>query len=162
MTDDRQRFEVLSGGPSGDEREERLESGAANLAIGPSGSAWGRDRALLVASAGLVGFGICAILLGWYGASHSTLIEEQVPYLISGGLLGVALAIVGAVVFFAHWLTVAIREARVHEAARHADHQELVTILRALGAAPDQEVPSNGRARGAGAQRPLRRSSRSS
>ena len=39
-------------------------------------------------------------------------VEAQVPYLISGGLLGVALATIGAITFFAHWLTVLITEVR--------------------------------------------------
>jgi hypothetical protein len=44
-------------------------------------------------------------------------------------MLGVALAIIGAVCFFSHWVTVLIREAREHEAARHADHEEMMAAL---------------------------------
>ena len=40
-----------------------------------------------------------------------------------------ALAIVGAVCFFSHWVTVLIREARQHETARHADHEALMAAL---------------------------------
>ena len=38
------------------------------------------------------------MLLGWYGAANTNILTEQVPYLISGGLLGMALIIVSAVV----------------------------------------------------------------
>src|SRR3546814_13281621 len=93
--------------------------------------------------------GLCAIVLGWFGASHSTLVEEQVPYLISGGLLGVAMATVGAVTLFAHWLTVMIREARAREASRKNDHIELIEALAQLPAAMDGQEGKNGPAQGA-------------
>ena len=59
--------------------------------------------------------GLSIILLGWFGAARSTIVEEQIPYLISGGLLGVALATIGALTLFAHWLTVLVRENRRQE-----------------------------------------------
>jgi hypothetical protein len=155
---------VLTGGPTSEERDERLAGGADDLASGPRrGSLLGNDRILLAVAGGLMTFGLCAVLLGWYGASRSTLVEEQVPYLISGGLLGVALATVGAITFFAHWLTVSIREARAREAARHHDHIELMGALQALANRIDhQEASGNGSARRTTAERPLRRAPRSS
>lgn len=41
--------------------------------------------------------GIVFILLGWYGAAYTNIVSEQIPYLISGGLLGLALIIVAAI-----------------------------------------------------------------
>ena len=38
--------------------------------------------------------GIAIVLLGWYGAAHTNIVSEQIPYLISGGLLGLGLIIV--------------------------------------------------------------------
>src|SRR3546814_19754487 len=99
--------------------------------------------------------GLCAIVLGWFGASHSTLVEEQVPYLISGGLLGVAMATVGAVTLFAHWLTVMIREARAREASRKDDHIELMEALAQLTAATDGKVGTHGHSRCANYQHPF-------
>ncbi len=91
--------------------------------------------------------GIGTIVLGWIGASRTTFVEEQVPYVISGGLLGAALSTVGALLFFTHWLTISIKEARDHEAARRLDeaarrldeaarrldHEELIETLKGLG-----------------------------
>jgi len=65
----------------------------------------GLDFYLFVAGAVLTPLGLVVILLGWYGASRSGFLFEQVPYLISGGLLGVGLTIVGAFSYFAYWLT---------------------------------------------------------
>jgi hypothetical protein len=42
-----------------------------------------------------VGLGLLALLLGWYGASGESLVAKQLPFLISGGLLGIALVVLG-------------------------------------------------------------------
>src|SRR5204863_9193308 len=128
VTDDRTSAGV---GPPMEEREERLAVGADDLATRRA-SIVGHRHFLLAASAALMVVGLCAIVIGWVGASRSTLIEEQLPYVISGGLLGVALAVIGALTFFTHWLTVLVREARDHEAARAQDHAELLEAVRAL------------------------------
>ena len=49
--------------------------------------------------------GLVVILLGWYGAAHTPWTFEQTPYLISGGLLGLALAITGGILYFGGLLT---------------------------------------------------------
>ena len=160
MTDG-ERLAVLRGGQDPDDREARLEEGAEVLAARGDQSLLGHDRLLLAVSAALMVLGLAAILLGWLGAARTTLIEEQVPYLISGGLLGVAVATIGAVTLFAHWLTVLIREDREREAARQRDHQELIAELRAL-ARTAEGGGTDGRARSTGRQRAVRRTPRSS
>lgn len=40
--------------------------------------------------------GVALILLGWNGAASYDKVESQMPYLISGGLAGLALVIIGA------------------------------------------------------------------
>lgn len=44
-----------------------------------------------------LGAGVVFILLGWYGAAHTNILTEQIPYLISGGLLGLGLIIVAGI-----------------------------------------------------------------
>jgi hypothetical protein len=142
-----------------DERDERLADGAAQLAAsGREGSIVNQRQFLLAVAGALMTLGVTAIILGWVGASRSTLVEEQVPYLISGGLLGVALSIIGALTFFSHWFVTGIREARAHEAARRRDHTELMDALTAVtDALVQQEDTPNGSARGAQRKRPVRR-----
>src|SRR5579872_3913493 len=48
-------------------------------------------KGLLLAGSIALGLGVVAIVLGWYGAAHSPYLFQEVPYVISGGLLGVAL-----------------------------------------------------------------------
>jgi hypothetical protein len=45
----------------------------------------------------LVVLGAVAIFLGWFGVSGQSLTAKQTPYLVSGGLAGLALVVVGAV-----------------------------------------------------------------
>jgi hypothetical protein len=72
----------------------------------------GSDRWMLVVGGTMVPLGIVLVLLGWYGAARTVLVFEQVPYLISGGLLGVALVFGGGFTYFAYWLTLMVRENR--------------------------------------------------
>lgn len=161
MTTDPEIVLVLGAGSSVEEREARLLEGAEGLAVARD-SILSHPRLLIAAAAALMTAGISAVVLGWIGAAHSTLLEEQVPYLISGGLLGVALSTIGALLFFTHWLTVAIKDARNHEAARRQDHEELLEALRGLGGALAGTGDTDGNARGPQPGRPVRRPPRRS
>jgi hypothetical protein len=59
---------------------------------------------LLVGGAVCMVLGLIAVILGWYGAAHTPFGFEQTPYLISGGLFGIALVLVGGFLFFGSWL----------------------------------------------------------
>lgn len=67
---------------------------------------------MLVAGSAAMGLGFVAIILGWYGAAHSSYQFQEIPYLISGGLLGVALVAGGGFLFFAAFLVRMIEENR--------------------------------------------------
>lgn len=76
----------------------------------------------------LVAAGVVLVLLGWYGASHTSRVYLQIPYLISGGLLGVVLAIAGGAAYLASWLT-----RLVQDQTRRAE--EAVAVARETAAA---------------------------
>ena len=46
----------------------------------------------------LAALGALALFLGWYGVSGEALTAKQLPYLVSGGLTGIALVIIAGVV----------------------------------------------------------------
>jgi hypothetical protein len=115
--------EVLAAGTPSDARDERLDTGAAALSGGGARSIFLHERFLVAVAGALMTGGIMAILLGWHGASGSVLVTEQVPYLISGGVLGLALATIGALTFFTHWLAVLVRDNR-------RQHEDLVRVLQ--------------------------------
>src|SRR3954471_17342132 len=48
--------------------------------------------------------GLAIVLLGWWGAAHTPYSFEQTPYLISGGLLGLGVLLVGGFLFFGAWV----------------------------------------------------------
>lgn len=83
------------------------------------------DRVLSLAGSVVLPVGLVAIFLGWYGAARTPLLFEQIPYLISGGLLGVGLMLGGGMLFFGSWL------ARMAEQERQAS-QELMVALGEL------------------------------
>lgn len=45
----------------------------------------------------LVALGALALVLGWYGVSGQALTAKQLPYLVSGGLTGIALIVIAGV-----------------------------------------------------------------
>src|SRR3954447_25271196 len=92
-------------------------------------SSGGLDRWLLIAGGVLMPLGVVLILLGWAGASRTPLTFEQNDYLISGGMLGLALVIAGGFIYFAYWQTVRIRESRAQAADLTAAINRLETLL---------------------------------
>src|SRR4051794_20364410 len=70
------------------------------------------DRWLLIIGGICLPLGVLLIVLGWLGASRTILTFEQIPYLVSGGLLGLAFVIIGGFVYFAYWQTLLVRDTR--------------------------------------------------
>jgi len=95
-----------------------------------------RRNARLVGATALLVIGIVFVMLGWYGAASTNILTEQIPYLISGGLLGLGLIIVSG--FLAASSMV---EARTDQMRKD--------LLRAMEVMPSSAAPSNGRARSA-------------
>src|SRR3954465_2782200 len=46
------------------------------------------ERWLVIAGGIMMPLGLVFALLGWYGAAHTTRLFEQLPYLLSGGIIG--------------------------------------------------------------------------
>jgi hypothetical protein len=98
------------------ERDERFVDGVRTLRVGTA-SLRLEERILMVIGGVLAPLGLIIVLLGWWGAAHSPYVFEQLPYVISGGLLGVGLIFLGAFLYFAHWMTQLVKEHRVQSAA---------------------------------------------
>ena len=62
------------------------------------------QQGLGLAGSLLMPLGIVAIGLGWYGAAHTPYSFEQIAYVISGGILGLAMTTLGGFLFFGSWL----------------------------------------------------------
>ena len=126
VIDDLEGLEVGSE-VDADERHERFLDGIRALRVG-SASSLLSERLLLVLAGIVAPLGLVVIVLGWLGASNTPYDFEQVPYLISGGLLGLGLVFLGSFFYFAHWLTQLVKEHREQSAAILAAIQRLVEL----------------------------------
>src|SRR3954451_20613960 len=59
---------------------------------------------LTLVGALIMPLGLVLVFMGWWGAAHTPYNFEQVPYLISGGLLGLGLCLIGGFLFFRAWI----------------------------------------------------------
>lgn len=134
-------------------RHNRLASSMEKLRTRAGGA--DKARTLLVMGGVLIPLGIVLILLGWSGVSHTTDAFEQTPYVVSGGLLGLALVVAGGFCYFGYWQTQVVRAVRrdaadirsIRDSLRHIE--ELLAANPALtgnGASP-KPAPSTARRR---------------
>jgi len=105
---------VVAEPPAG--RDQRFVDAVRRLRVGGSGLRLD-ERTLMIAGGVVAPLGLVIVLLGWWGAAHTPYVFEQLPYVISGGLLGVGLMFLGAFLYFAHWMTQMVREHRTQSAA---------------------------------------------
>lgn len=96
-------------------RQRRLAQAVSGLRTRAAGK--DPERWLLIAGGVLLPLGLLVILLGWIGASQTPRLFEQIPYMISGGLLGLGLVFAGGFTYFAYWMTRLIKEQRDQNAA---------------------------------------------
>lgn len=82
----------------------------------------------------LAALGVVVIIIGWYGVSGQALVAKQLPYLISGGLGGVALVGIGAAMISA--------ERRRQDTGRIERLEEMVTELRSV-LVSDPDAPAD-------------------
>lgn len=113
------------------------------------------ERALLVAGGALAVSGVVLIVVGWVGTSRTILVAGQIPYVVSGGLLGLALVFLGGFVYFAYWLALLVRDGRRRDADNRDD-------IRRLGTALDESNRSLALLVATIADRPVRRASAAS
>jgi hypothetical protein len=113
-----------------DDRIQLLAEQAGQLGGRRVDAATGARRLGLAGGVG-IGLGLALIMLGWYGSAQTTLPFEQMPYLISGGLLGLALVVAGGLLYTCAWLTRLVRDNQVQH-ARTAAHQQRVEEALAL------------------------------
>jgi hypothetical protein len=102
------------------------------------------ERILLVVAGVVAPLGLVLVLLGYLGASRTPYLFEQVSYLISGGLFGLALVFLGSFFYFAHWITQLVKEHRVQSTAVLEALQRLQEEVARQGPAPPASPSANG------------------
>lgn len=127
-------------------RQERLAGRVARLRS--RGGGGNLDRWLLLVGGVLMPLGFLLVVLGWIGASGTPLLFEQIPYMISGGLLGLGLVFAGGFVYFAYWQTLLVRESRTAREDLQGALARLEVLLAAglTGGASSAPTAPNGQA----------------
>ena len=108
-------------------RQQRLASAVRSLRTRAGGAE--KARLLLVIGGVLAPLGMVLILLGWSGAAHTTDLFEQIPYVISGGLLGVALLLTGGFCYIAFWISQLVYATRRDAADTRAALERIEVLL---------------------------------
>lgn len=90
----------------------------------PRFTAWAFEHWRTLAAIGLLVLGAVLVMLGWYGTAYTNIFTEQIPYLISGGLLGLGLIVVAGFLAVSSIQAREIRELRM----------DLLRVLEALPA----------------------------
>ena len=81
--------------------------------------------------------GFVALFLGWNGAASKNVIMAQFPFLISGGLVGVAIVVIGAAMLV-------VQNAREDRARLEAKLDQLIlAVEHSGGAQPQQRRPGS-------------------
>jgi hypothetical protein len=100
--------------------------GSVSRADGENGGTFDLRNSWQVAvGAILIPLGVVFIMLGWYGAAHARVLQQQFPYLISGGLIGLGCMVLGGLFYFSHWIYRLYDQADLH-------HEEQLKVLEEL------------------------------
>lgn len=92
------------------------------------------EQTIAIVGGMLAAAGVVVVLLGWYGASRTSRVYLQIPYLISGGLLGVVLAFAGGCAYLASWLTRIAQDQRTRADEAIAAARETTAALARIEA----------------------------
>lgn len=98
---------------------------------------WTLSQVLFTVGSALVPLGLVFLGFGYWGVAHTPLVFDQLPYLASGGLFGLALVILGGFLYFAYWQVIAVEERRVESRRQAERDQELLATLTRLREALD-------------------------
>jgi hypothetical protein len=86
--------------PASDASGDRIDEFEAELArLRIRSTSPTTEERLLVVGLAAMPIGVLLIVIGYIGASGTSEFSSQIPYLISGGLLGLGLIVIGAVLF---------------------------------------------------------------
>ena len=114
-------------GGSGDTGRGAVRSGRPKFDI--------RNTWQVLAGSILIPVGVASIILAWYGAAHARVDQQQIPYMISGGFLGLGAIVAGALLYWAHWLYRIYDQADLHHQQLMRSQTELRDAILSSGSA---------------------------
>lgn len=105
-----------------------------------------RSRLLFVLGGLAMSLGLSLVVLGYVGASRTIYVFEQIPYLVSGGILGGCLVVVGGFSYFAFWLTRIHTELTMSRANSQRTVDALENVERLLEQLVEHQAPGRKKA----------------
>jgi hypothetical protein len=104
-----------------------------------------RNTWQIIAGSLLLPLGIALILLAWSGAAHGRVDQQQIPYLVSGGIGGLAVVMIGCFFYWAHWLYRIYDQADMHHQEAMREQREMTrALIDALTSGAGYPSPSGG------------------
>lgn len=89
------------------------------------------DQVMEFAALALLPVGVTALVLGWFGVASHGYVFLQLPYLVSGGLLGLALTVLSGLLYLASWIS---RTSAVQRRQNEAILDALTSLQRTITA----------------------------
>ena len=115
---------------------------------------WCRNEWERTVGAITVVIGVIAFVLGFLGQRDKTLVTEQIPYVVSGALLGLLLVVIGTTV----WLSADLHDEWVKLDRVEASLGQAVTLMQSGEFRPAAHAPPHSAADGDGAAPAVSRS----
>lgn len=89
------------------------------------------DQLMEIAALALLPVGLTALVLGWMGIASHGHVFLQLPYLVSGGLLGLGLIVLSGLLYLASWIS---RTSAVQRRQNDAILDALTSLQRTIAA----------------------------
>jgi hypothetical protein len=108
-----------------------------------------RNSWQVIAGSILIPLGLVFILIGWYGAAHARVVQQQIPYMVSGAFIGLGCMVVGGLLYWGHWLYRLYDQSELqHEEQQRVLHELVRTLaggtVGGIGAAGSAGVGASG------------------
>jgi hypothetical protein len=134
---------VVDPTTNGADRRARFRTAIADLSARSSSD--DLVRWMLIPGSILVFLGFVVMVLGWVGAARTAREIEQVPYLISGGLIGLALVVLGGLLLVSTFWVAVVRKLQSEQSSELTTLRERIAELESTPAKPTtrRRAPSN-------------------
>lgn len=90
----------------------------------------------------LIPLGFVIIIIAWYGSAHARVVQQQIPYLVSGSFIGLGCVVLGGFLFFGHWLYRIYDQADIHHEERQRILEQIARSISTPGAVGQSSMNS--------------------
>lgn len=112
---------------NGADRRARFRTAIADLSARSSSD--DLVRWMLIPGSILVFLGFVVMTLGWVGAARTPREIEQIPYLVSGGLIGLALVVLGGLLLVSTFWVAVVRKLQSEQSSELTTLKERIAEL---------------------------------